>query len=437
MKILVRIIVLYVLIGNLLLPLVSIYAQDSSRLYRKYLTLDIQKQLEDSLPGVVSARRQIERFTDSVSGFLIPQPVTLPIVFHIMNARIGQPLVSETQVRSQINALNRDFNHGDYAIRHLADTREGFSNLVADMEISFCLADYSINGQSLSAIHYVNPLQSTWPPDNSIKVPNLEGFAPWDPEHIINVWVTTLEDGVSGFAQMPGGPSETDGIVIDYRFFGNRDPIDTPYYQGKTLTHLMGNYLNLYPIWGKGSLCSDDNVMDTPIHNTSNKGCPAYKHVTSCGNNLVEMTMNFMDNTDDPCSYMFTEGQKLRVHALLHPGGARYSLMLGNLHECDTLDVFRLVDASSPMENKESINQVYLYPNPANSTVNLGIISSCTGELRLSIVNALGAMIYQKVYSVNKGHQEYIIECRNWAAGIYHVQSIMDDQATIHQLAIE
>jgi len=411
-------------------------AQTEERPYRKLITINIQKQLEDSLSHVTLRRDSIELFTDSVIQTLTPQPVILPLAFHIFNVTPGEALVSEMQVHSQIEALNRDFNNEDYQIRHLADTREGFSDLVADMEIQFCLADFTLNGNSVSAIHYVNAAQSSWPADPTIQQSASGGIDPWSPEEIINVWVAPLAEGVSGFAQMPGGPSETDGIVIDYRFFGEKDSATTPYYQGKTLTHLIGNYLNLYDLWGQQELCSDDGVSDTPIHNGPNYGCPTYMHVTSCGNNPVEMTMNFMDNTDDPCMYMFTQGQKLRVHALFAAGGARELLATTPSSECDTMEAFRLVDPATPIETSEIANHFFLYPNPARKTVQLGIHSKKQGRVTLKMVSPIGTVVLNRNYAVLEGHQSYLIDCKDWAAGIYYVQVAFHDETQVRELII-
>jgi hypothetical protein len=119
---------------------------------------------------------------------------------------------------------------------------------------------------------------------------------------------------------MPGGPSATDGIVLDYRFLGSLGTVKAPYDQGKTLTHLVGNYLGLNDLWGNGH-CADDLVDDTPPHNAPNFGCPGYRHISTCDDNPVEMTMNFMDNTDDACMYMFTAGQVRRMRAALGESG--------------------------------------------------------------------------------------------------------------------
>ena len=43
-------------------------------------------------------------------------------------------------------------------------------------------------------------------------------------------------------------------------------------------------------------------------------------------NKSADMTMNYMDYTDDACMYMFSEGQKARMRALFAEGGVRASL---------------------------------------------------------------------------------------------------------------
>jgi Pregnancy-associated plasma protein-A len=82
--------------------------------------------------------------------------------------------------------------------------------------------------------------------------------------------------------------------------------------------------LNLRHIWGD-TTCGSDLVADTPTHNTANYGIPAYPHYSTCSGTPVEMTMNYMDYTDDAGMYMFTLGQKARMSALFAVGGARNS----------------------------------------------------------------------------------------------------------------
>ncbi|MEM9933291.1 MAG: zinc-dependent metalloprotease [Bacteroidota bacterium] len=399
-----------------MLPGISVQGQD--RVYRNILTSHFQKLTEAS-PSVKATRESLEQLTDSLYGKIEIQAVSLPLVFHIFNASSGQPLVTQGDIDLQINALNRDFNKQDYAERHPADTKEGFSALAADMQIQFCLAKPAGNYASLDPIHYLNTNRSSWPADHSVQLPDSGGVAPWNPEQYVNVWIADLEGDASGFAQMPGGPSKTDGIVIDYRFFGIGSNTHDQYKQGKTLTHLIGNYLNLYPLWGTGRRCSDDGVADTPIHNAPNSGCPTYKHVTFCDGYTVEMSMNFMDNSDDACMYMFTEGQKQRVHALFIEGGARAELLGRGAASCNTSSHFTFSD---PSALPEELDDIELFPNPAKAKFSLRISSREGGELRIQVNSAIGQEVYRERMSLQQGRQEYQIFCQNWAPGVYFIQ---------------
>jgi hypothetical protein len=84
--------------------------------------------------------------------------------------------------------------------------------------------------------------------------------------------------------------------------------------------------LNVRHIWGD-STCGNDLVSDTPSHNAANYGSPIFPHYSTCPGNPIEMTMNFMDYTNDVSMYMFTNGQKDRMRAQFLPGGYRYSFI--------------------------------------------------------------------------------------------------------------
>ena len=82
--------------------------------------------------------------------------------------------------------------------------------------------------------------------------------------------------------------------------------------------------MNLRHIWGDAT-CGSDLVSDTPSHNTANYGCPTFPHYSTCSGSPVEMTMNYMDYSNDACMYMFTIGQKNRMRAIFNSGGPRFS----------------------------------------------------------------------------------------------------------------
>ena len=69
-------------------------------------------------------------------------------------------------------------------------------------------------------------------------------------EKILNIWVCNIDTGILGWAQFPaGGNPATDGVVIDYEKFGTTGTVSHPYDLGRTTTHEVGHWLNLWHIW--------------------------------------------------------------------------------------------------------------------------------------------------------------------------------------------
>ena len=248
--------------------------------------------------------------------------ITIPVVFHIV-WRSAYPAenISDAQVMSQLAAMNKDFAKLNADISKVPSL---FAPLAADCEIQFCLAQRSPAATATNGIvHYQSSRSTSWGTADAVKT----AFAPWDPTRYLNIWVCNIGSGILGYAQFPGGSMATDGVVIDYRYFGTSGTATAPFNLGRTVTHEVGHWLNLRHIWGDAS-CGSDLVSDTPTHTTSNGGCPVFPKINSCGGvSNTEMTMNFMDYTDDACMYMFTLGQKTRMKSLFATGGARASLL--------------------------------------------------------------------------------------------------------------
>ena len=54
------------------------------------------------------------------------------------------------------------------------------------------------------------------------------GADPWPADRYLNLWVCNLAGGLLGYAQFPGGPARTDGVVITYTAFGTRGTAAAP-----------------------------------------------------------------------------------------------------------------------------------------------------------------------------------------------------------------
>jgi hypothetical protein len=251
--------------------------------------------------------------------------ITIPIVFHIV-WRTGKTVenISDAQVQSQLDVINKDFRKLNADV---SKTPALFAALAADSEIQFCMAQRTPSGVATTGIvRYQSSRTTDWGTTSVVKTT----YAPWDATKYLNVWVCSIGGGILGYAQFPGGSTATDGVVVDYRYFGTTGTATAPFHLGRTLTHEIGHWLNLRHIWGDAN-CGTDSVTDTPTHTTSNGACPAFPKTNTCGGTTnTEMTMNYMDYTDDACMYMFSAGQKARMQALFASGGARASLLTSN-----------------------------------------------------------------------------------------------------------
>jgi len=99
--------------------------------------------------------------------------------------------------------------------------------------------------------------------------------------------------------------SDKPDIVIRLSSFGNGAG---DFKGGKVLTHLIGNYLGLYPLTGAAP-CEDDGILDSPIHNTAINFCSDGKPPRSLCDNQFMAPNNFMSHTPDDCKDSFTPGQ--------------------------------------------------------------------------------------------------------------------------------
>lgn len=276
---------------------------------RACATDDVFKaQLRDN-PELAQVMNQIEQHTqnfDLAQARLVNGQIVIPVVVNVLY-KTNAENISDAQIQSQINVLNKDFNaqNSDFA-----NVPSVFAGVKANVGIRFELD--KINRK------YVN--KTSWGTNDAMK--KSQGLTPTSPTTKLNLWVCTIGGGILGYAQFPGGASSTDGVVIDSRYFGTTGTATYPFNLGRTATHEVGHWMNLRHIWGD-TTCGTDYVSDTPTHNTANYGVPTYPHYSTCTGKPIEMTMNYMDYSDDRGLYMFTEGQKARMLSIFTPGGAR------------------------------------------------------------------------------------------------------------------
>lgn len=253
--------------------------------------------------------------------------VTIPVVIHVVYYNSTQNL-SDDKLLSQIDILNEDFRRTN---ADASQTPGAFQGLAADCEINFCMAQQDPSGNATSGIERRQTTVNGFTTDDKVKKYTQGGLDAWDRNKYLNLWVCNLSGGLLGYAQFPGGPAATDGVVCDYAYFG-RIGATPPFDKGRTATHEVGHWLNCYHIWGDdGTSCNGtDNVADTPNQADENYGCPSFPTISCSNGPNGDMFMNYMDYTDDGCMNLFTAGQKSRMQALFASGGARVSITTSN-----------------------------------------------------------------------------------------------------------
>jgi Pregnancy-associated plasma protein-A len=286
-------------------------------------TMDVHNQLlEENPEDYTNNRKQIERFNStylrqtSRAGLRRGGIATIPCVVHIVYKDPTQN-ISDEQVFSQFKVLNQCFRNLDPDAHSIPPA---FGPLAADARIEFKLAMRDPDNGPTSAITRTKTKKDGFSDNGDVKFDDRGGKSAWPSDKYFNIWVCNLEGGLLGYAQFPGGPRATAGIVMNYRAFGTMGTASAPYDKGKTAVHEIGHCMNLLHIWGDdgGGCDGSDNIADTPNQAGENYRPPNFPHV-SCGNDPNgDMFMNYMDYTDDIGMYMFTIGQIKRMDATLN-----------------------------------------------------------------------------------------------------------------------
>ena len=366
--------------------------------------------------------RILPRFDDSDTW----EVLYVPIVFHVLYSN-SDDRVTMDQINEQLASLNEDFSGRRAASMPDSLHPDGYwAGVGVDTKIQFC---HPLLGNLINNVYNVDYLELNDIParfTNDIKLAG-QGLAALDPTKYLNVWIVPDTTREGGYAQWPGRRTDVDGIVINARFFGASGTAEAPYNEGRTLTHLVGTYLGLGDICGEHR-CADDGLQDTPLHNARNFGFPSPYHYSGCTGNPREMTMNFMDYTDDAAMYLFTHDQAEWMRAVLSDRGMRPGLLTTPTfcHDRPLLPL-TLAGDDGPTGSAESAGQVKVFPNPANTFTTLYTQFSRTDLLRAtySVVGADGRLLVSARPVGKTGRTE--IQTAEWVPGMYFVRVMLAD----------
>jgi hypothetical protein len=287
---------------------------------RKCGAIEVHRLLLNTDPEYARRRSEIEDLTDveTERGFAAAAPKvrTIPTVVHVVYKTPPQN-ISDAQVKSQIDVLNADYRKMNADASKVPGV---FKPLQADSNVQFKLATKDVFGNASTGITRTKTNKNSFSYNDGVKSSKTGGADPWPSARYLNIWVCNLGGGLLGYAQFPGGPEATDGVVILNTAFGNTGTATDPFDLGRTATHEVGHWLNLFHVWGDdGTGCKgSDHCPDTPNQASENYGKPAFPHISCKNGPNGDLFMDYMDYVDDDAMFMFTTGQALRMNAALN-----------------------------------------------------------------------------------------------------------------------
>lgn len=367
----------------------------------------------DQLMGLRSPEWQMKRARmDALISTYLKDPnnarrtaeevIRIPVVVHVIHDQpetsvggLNNPNISDAQIRSQIEVLNEDY-------RRRPGTA-GFNNnpVGADANIEFYLAEFDPNGRGTTGITRHRYLDKTSfnPFSDDLLLANV---AYWPSDKYLNIWTCRLTNSYLGIAQFPSvdkvegldtanGPNAlTDGVIIDYRYFGRKTGAITSrvYNLGRTTTHEVAHWLGLIHTWGD-AICGNDFCADTPPTEEANRTTVCLDKYSTCsGVRTRNMIENYLDYSPDSCMNIFTKDQVGRMRAVLALSPRRAKMVEygkeGRLQPSDNLNV-------------------NLFPNPARVEMNVDVRFADFQDFSYAIFDLTGRELtqfsYKNVYS--------------------------------------
>ena len=352
-------------------------------------------------------------------------PVRIPVAVHFPNAGAANATLRNclrALAQNQIDILNEDYNAQNADLSNWTDNTSfnypgvNYGSLNVQMELAtqnHPAVSGLANGEVAVTFGYNYG-------DTDLGSGELDWDTNW--AGYLNIVVRNDLGSTLGYAYLASDPADGAAIFMNNAAFGSVGNgcagymPGAPYNLGRTLTHELGHYFNLRHIWGSG-FCGNDFVADTPQHNTSNGGCPPSNHLSTCPGTPLELTMNYMDYTNDACMYMFTAGQALRQQA-------HFNTIVNNFNET-TL-------SNNDFDKKNSFT---LYPNPNKGDFTI-LFADYLSSFSVNVVDQSGRIVFDKKYDTQLDLEQNI-SLENIASGIYFVKVSSDQGTMVKKIVVE
>jgi hypothetical protein len=374
---------------------------------------------------------QIESYARHSNSRFSGEVYRIPVVIHIIYNDESQN-VSDEQVFLQLDRINKDYRRQN---QDTVLTRQEFIPVAADAGIEFFLAEFDPDGNPTTGITRTQTnVASFWLSLEDMKSSSTGGADAWDVNHYLNIWVCNMAIPIIntplilGFATPPdGAPNwpegsaaqqpEQDGVVIHYGVFGPTGVTEGPLAtvnQGRTATHEIGHYLGLRHIWGDGGCDVDDGFEDTPSAAAASQQTCDYS-TNSCVDSPLDypdMIENYMDYSDENCLNMFSEQQVEAMRFVIE--NFRQDLLL-----------------SSGIELSEKRKHFSVFPNPAESIINIFTPEESESDYQVTIHDVSGRIVYNQPLNLSQ------IDVSELSSGQYVMHLTSHKNKFVHKILIK
>ena len=181
--------------------------------------------------------------------------VVIPVFINIWYKTAAKN-ISNAQIQSQIDVLNKDFTATDSDFKNIPAQ---FASLSTNVAITFEL---------VNAVRKPTT-KTSWRIRDSNKNIKRRGINLTSLSATLKIWACKIGRGILDYAQFPGGCSANDKVIIDSNYFGLSSATSYLYNLGRTASHKVVHWKNLSHICG-GTYSGNDLVSDKPVHKTAN-----------------------------------------------------------------------------------------------------------------------------------------------------------------------